>query len=67
MAIKTSIKVQAWISYKDIYFKEKPCNGQLGFGMSVDNLVKLEYLERKGSSCSLTDKGLERYNELLGA
>lgn len=67
VAVKTSIKVQAWISYKDVYFKEKPCNGQLGFGMSIDILVRLKYLDRKGSSCSLTDKGLERYNELLGA
>jgi len=65
--VKTSIKVQAWISYKDVYEQDKPCNGQLGFGMSVDNLVRLEYLNRKGSSCNLTDKGLKRYNELLGA
>ncbi len=68
MAVKTSIKVQqSWISYKDVYEKEKPCNSQLGFGMSIDNLVKLEYFIRKGSSCNLTDKGLKRYNELLGA
>ena len=66
-AVNTSIKLQVWISYKDVYVKEKPCNGQLGFGMSIDNLVKLEYLNRKGCSCSLTDKGLKRYNELLGA
>lgn len=64
---KTSVKLQAWISYKDVYVKEKPCNGQLGFGMSIDNLVRLEYLNRKGCSYSLTDKGLKRYNELLGA
>ncbi len=65
--VRTSIKLQVWISYKDVYVKEKPCNGQLGFGMSIDNLVRLEYLNRKGCSCSLTDKGLKRYNELLGA
>ena len=67
VAVKTSVKVQAWISYKDVYEKEKPCNSQVGFGMSMDNLVRLEYFARKGSSCNLTDKGLKRYKELLGA
>ncbi|MHB8170081.1 MAG: hypothetical protein ACYDG6_00845 [Thermincolia bacterium] len=67
VAVKTSIKVQAWISYKDVYEKEKPCNSQIGFGMSMDNLVRLEYFSRKGSSYNLTDKGLKRYEELLGA
>lgn len=65
--MKTSVKAPTWISYKDVYLQEKPCNGQLGFGMSVDILVKLEYLSRQGSGCSLTDKGLKRYNELMGA
>lgn len=65
--VKTPVKAQAWISYKDVYEKEKPCNGQLYFGMSIDNLVKLKYFNRKGSSCNLTDKGLKRYHELLGA
>ncbi len=67
VAVKTSLKVQAWISYKDVYLNLKPCNGQLGFGMSIDNLVKLKYLDRKGTSYNLTDKGLKRYNELMGA
>ena len=65
--VKTSLKVQAWISYKEVYLDDKPCNGQIGFGMSVDNLVRLKYLDRKGTSYNLTDKGLKRYNELLGA
>ncbi len=64
---KASIKTGGWISYKDVYEKEKPCNGQLGFGMSIDNLVVLEYVNRLGCSYNLTEKGLKRYNELLGA
>ena len=64
---KTLQKVTKWISYKDVYEREKPCNGQLGFGMSIDNLVRLGYFDRRGNSYTLTDKGLKRYSELLGA
>ncbi|GEM_PF-3559885 len=64
---RVSIKAGGWVSYRNVYEKEKPCNGHLGFGMSIDNLVRLEYVNRKGCSCSLTEKGLKRYNELLGA
>jgi hypothetical protein len=64
---KESIKDGGWISYKNVYEKEKPCNGQLGDGMSIDNLVGLEYVTRVGCSCSLTEKGLKRYNEIMGA
>ncbi|HWI55455.1 MAG TPA: hypothetical protein VNT57_07165 [Desulfobacteria bacterium] len=64
---KASLKAGGFIGYKDFYFKEMPCNGLLGFGMSLDNLVKLKYIKRVGTSCTLTEKGLTRYNELQGA
>lgn len=64
---KASLKAGGWVGYKDFYFKERPCNGLLGFGMSMDNLVGLKYIKRMGTSCTLTEIGLARYNELLGA
>lgn len=64
---KASVKAGGWVGYKDLYEKERPCNGATYFGMSIDVLVKLKYVNRLGIECNLTDKGLKRYTELQGA
>lgn len=66
---KASVKAGegGWIGYKDLFDKERPCNGVMYFGMSIDNLVGLKYVSRFGTQCTLTDTGLKRFNELKGA
>ncbi len=64
---KASVKAGGWVSYKNVYEKEQPAYGLLHFGISIDNLVRFQYVSRMGTRCSLTEKGLKRYNELLGA
>ena len=64
---KASLKEGGWISYKNVYENEQPRYGILHFGVSIDNLVGCDYIHRVGTKCSLTEKGLKRYNELQGA
>lgn len=63
----TAVKAEGWISYKAVYENEKPNYGLIQFGMSIDNLIKFKLFNRVGSKCSLTESGIKRYNELLGA
>ena len=64
---KASLHAGGWISYKDFYEKEQPCNGIMYFGMAIDSLVGLKYVKRLGTRCNLTETGLKRYNAILGA